>query len=57
MPDNHETDSDQTPPQAKRTGREDPNPRNQPEEYVDEMRSNRFVEPPEPEAKPGDDKQ
>jgi hypothetical protein len=51
MPDKHDDDLDQTAPQAKRTGREDPNPREQPGEFVDEMRSNRFGDVPEPPEK------
>lgn len=43
-----ETTNEHTPPQAKRTGREDPEPREQPGEFLDEMRSNRFGDVPEP---------
>lgn len=51
MPDKNDDHLEQTAPQAKRTGREDPNPREQPGEFVDEMRSNRFGEVPEPPEK------
>lgn len=35
-------------PQAKRRDRERVNPENQPEEYMDDMRVNRFDPPPDP---------
>lgn len=41
----------ETPPQAKRTGREHPEPRNQPAEFADDMVTNRFTPPPEPPEK------
>jgi hypothetical protein len=37
-------------PQAKRSDRERPDPENQPEEYTDDMRVNRFTPPPDPEV-------
>ena len=39
---------DDEPAEAKRTGREAADARTLPEEFVDEMRSNRFTPPPEP---------
>ncbi len=36
-------------PQAKRTGREAADPKNEPEEFADDMRVNRFTPPPDPE--------
>ena len=35
-------------PEAKRTGRERPEPASEPGEFLDEMRSNRFTPPPDP---------
>lgn len=37
-------------PQAKRTGREAPDPKSEPAEFADDMRVNRFTPPPEPEG-------
>lgn len=51
----HETNDDnrdETVPQAKRTGRDSSEPRNQPAEFADDMATNRFTPPPEP----GEDK-
>ena len=45
MPDERDEHSE---PLAKRTGREDPDARELPEEFVDEMRTNRFRDVPEP---------
>jgi hypothetical protein len=39
---------DDTPPEAKRTGREAPDPRNMPGEFQDDLRVNRFEPPPDP---------
>ena len=52
----HETDKrrDEADAQAKRTGRESTNPRNQPAEFADDMRTNRFTPPPEPGEKERD---
>lgn len=41
-------DEDQTVPLAKRTGREDPDTRDQPGEFADDMATNRFTPPPDP---------
>ncbi|HUP47826.1 MAG TPA: hypothetical protein VNA04_03450 [Thermoanaerobaculia bacterium] len=38
-------------PEAKRTGRERPDPHSQPGEFADEMRVNRFTPPPAPSEK------
>lgn len=35
-------------PEAKRTGREGVDPKNEPAEFADDMRVNRFTPPPEP---------
>ena len=48
MADQNDDHLEQNAPRAKRTGREDPNPREQPGEFVDEMRSNRFGDVPPP---------
>jgi hypothetical protein len=37
-------------PQAKRTGREAPDPKSEPGEFADDMRVNRFTPPPDPEG-------
>jgi len=47
-------DRAETPPQAKRTGRENPEPRNLPAEFADDMATNRFTPPPEPGEDEGD---
>ena len=49
-----ETTTEHTEPQAKRTGRENPDAREQPGEFVDEMRSNRFGDVPAPDEESGD---
>ena len=41
-------EEDESVPLAKRTGREDSNPRNQPAEYADDLATNRFPENPLP---------
>lgn len=46
----HERD-EQPPPQAKRTGRENPDARDQPGEFADDLLTNRFTPPPEPEER------
>jgi len=43
-------DLDQSAPQAKRTGRESDQPREQPGEFVDEMHTNRFTDAEVPES-------
>jgi hypothetical protein len=48
----HETED--TVPLAKRTGREDARPRNQPAEFADDMATNRFPENPPPAAERGE---
>lgn len=49
MPDDREKRArDVSLPQAKRTDRERANPENQPGEYADDMRVNRFTPPPDP---------
>ena len=45
--DNHPEETP-PPPQAKRTGRESADPRSQPGEFADDMRTNRFEDVPEP---------
>ena len=51
MPDDRKrSDRDVSLPQAKRRDREGPDPKNQPEEYADDMRVNRFTPPPDPPA-------
>lgn len=42
---------EETIPQAKRTGRQNPDPHSQPGEFADEMRVNRTTPPPEPPSK------
>jgi hypothetical protein len=37
-------------PQAKRTGREGEDPKNEPDEFLDDMRVNRFTPPPDPKV-------
>lgn len=49
MPD--QDDLDQNPPQAKRTGRDSADARNQPAEFADDMVTNRFEPPPAPGEK------
>lgn len=49
MPHEENDKRDETPPQAKRTGREDSEPRNQPAEFADDLVTNRFTPPPDPE--------
>ncbi|HEU4522169.1 MAG TPA: hypothetical protein VFT12_09215 [Thermoanaerobaculia bacterium] len=44
------SDRGDTIPQAKRSGRENPDPQSQPGEFADEMRTNRFTPPPDPPA-------
>lgn len=46
-----EKQKDITLPEAKRTGREAPDPTHQPAEFADDMRVNRFTPPPDPEEK------
>lgn len=48
MPHENDEQKGDTIPQAKRTGRDAPEPA---PEFTDEMRTNRFTEPPEPETK------
>ena len=48
MPHEQDDERGETVPQAKRTGREDAEPRNQPGEFADDMATNRFTPPPEP---------
>jgi hypothetical protein len=49
MPDqDRNQDRNETPPQAKRTGRDSAEPRNQPGEFADDMATNRFEPPPDP---------
>jgi hypothetical protein len=48
MPDEKDDEKGDTIPQAKRTGRDAPDPA---PEFTDEMRTNRFTEPPEPGEK------
>ena len=45
---------DETIPMAKRSGRENNEPRNQPGEFADDMATNRFTPPPEPAEEEGD---
>lgn len=45
---------EEVPPQAKRTGRENPDARNQPGEFADDMSTNRFGETPGPGEEEGD---
>ena len=47
----NEDDLDDTATHPRSTGLDNP-PGDQPEEFVDEMRSNRFTPPPEPHEKP-----
>jgi hypothetical protein len=42
---------DETLPLAKRDGRDSSRPREQPGEFTDEMRVNRFTPPPDPKEK------
>jgi hypothetical protein len=46
MPHENDNDRGESAPQAKRTGREDPEPRSQPGEFADDMSTNRFPESP-----------
>lgn len=48
MPHEHDEQHGESAPLAKRTGREDAEPRNQPAEYADDMATNRFPERPLP---------
>ena len=51
MPENRERDErDVTIPQAKRSDRERPEPENEPGEFTDDMRVNRFTPPPDPKV-------
>ncbi len=51
MPEDQKRD-DITIPEGKRTGRERPDPTNEPAEFADDMRVNRFTPPPDPEETP-----
>ncbi|HEX3583168.1 MAG TPA: hypothetical protein VH087_15470 [Thermoanaerobaculia bacterium] len=42
-------------PEAKRTGREAPDPKNEPAEFADDMRVNRFTPPPDPKHERNDE--
>ena len=48
MANDREEKKEETIPRAKRTGRDSSQPREQPGEFADEMRVNRFTPPPEP---------
>lgn len=44
-------DREETRPMAKRSGRDGLSPESQPAEFADDLRTNRFEPPPEPEEK------
>lgn len=52
MPDDQNVD--EVPPQAKRTGRDSADARNQPAEYTDDMATNRFGDTPAPGEEAGE---
>lgn len=54
MPHDPDEESNETVPQAKRTGRDSANPRNQPAEFADDMATNRFTPPPDPGEEKGE---
>lgn len=47
-------EKEETTPLARRSGRDDSEPRNQPGEFADDMATNRFNPPPDPGEEKGD---
>lgn len=48
MPDELHREHEDTIPEGKREGRGRPDPQNEPAEFADDMRVNRFTPPPDP---------